>query len=63
MPKLETKEVVDLLRTEIIGRSEIYHPFETTYRYYGSTPRFATEFSSILDGSITSQQELATLAK
>jgi hypothetical protein len=63
LPKLETKQVVDLLRNDIIGRSEVYQPFEMSYRYYGSTPTFATNTPNILDSSTTSQQTLAKLAK
>jgi hypothetical protein len=63
LPKLETKEVVDLLRNDIIGRSEVYQPFEINYHYYGSTPTFSSEIASILDGSIASQQTLANLAQ
>jgi hypothetical protein len=63
LPKLEIKEVTDLLRDDIIGRSEVYQPFEMNYHYYGSSPAFASDSASILDESITSQQTLTTLAQ
>ena len=63
LPKLSTQEVVDMLWEEIVGFSDMYQPFEETYRYYGSSPMFQSKFSSLLNGSFESTKTLIELAR
>jgi hypothetical protein len=63
LPQLSTKDIVDLLRDDIQGFTEIYQPFETTYTYYGSQPLFKTDFNSLLNGSFENNEQLIQLAK
>jgi len=41
LPQLTTKEIVDLIREDIEGFTEIYQPFEPAMTYYGGQPIYA----------------------
>jgi hypothetical protein len=54
---------VNLLRDDIASFTEIYQPFEQTYRYYGAQPIFKQPFSFLLDGSYEANQQLIRFAQ
>jgi hypothetical protein len=58
LPPLPVKTIVDLLREDISGFTEVYQPFKQTYRYYGAQPLFKQPFSFLLDGSYEANQQL-----